>query len=629
MSTLGGFICVRNGFELDYCWREAAESLLRVVDQLILCDSDSTDGTRQAMERMADRDKRIKVINWPWPSPKGQSHIWFIEWLNFARQHLTSDFCIYLDADEVLSDSPDCHKAIREAMAKRECLAVDRLNFWRDASSLIPNGECCGKWCVRFGPREYECVSDEPHHQGERPIVDQARKEPNVQIFHLGFLREKDAFYRKARVVLEAWFNRFDPRLEEGESAGKPLWETECAFTERLLPFNGYMPDGVQRWLCERGHFTKDRVPMIVTPPDPKIQITEERPAQEPMGILHCGDFGDVIYMLPICQAIGNVRLYFQDRNSICKRILERLHILAPLLESQSYIQIAKPHEGEPIHWNAGDFRIHHETTRSLAWAHLAHYQGQKNLPRVTPRFQWPWLTDIQPDARGAGCIIINRTNRYANRHFRWAEIVAHYREHLLFVGTKDEHIAFTSRFGHVRYQKTETLLEVAGLIAASAMFIGNQSACYAVAEGMKHRRLLEVCAWQPDVIVAAEQKHLPHRLSYLSADGSLDLPPMLGKPALCLPGALSKVNYLKNFNTQPRTGWKIAPPYSKGVHADVSHCTLKRRLMKAEGMDDETAHRAIFDALAAREPAYFSGGQQEAELMLFNQAISNALEYA
>ncbi len=623
MSTLGSFICVRNGFELDYSFQLAAESLLKVCDQLILCDSDSTDGTRQALQRMADRDRRITVINWPWPNPVRESHHWFLKWLRFAQSHLKTDMVLYLDADEVLDDSPECHQAIREAKNFGRCLAVDRLNYWRDAYSLIPDGECCGKWCVRMGLTKYPVVSDEPNAAGEQPMVDNAVKEPRVKIHHLGFLRDKDAFYRKARVVLNTWFGRFDPRLEAGEQQGKPVWETECDFTDRLTRFEGYMPDGVQRWLCERGHFTPSYVPRIIIPPDPVIQITETRTPQEPIGILHYGDFGDIIHMLPICQAIGRVNLYFQDRNSICKRILERLHILAPLLESQSYVNIAKPHDGEPIHWNAGEFRIHHELTRSLAWAHLMHYNGNQSLPPVAPHFQLPWLTGIEPDPRGNGRIIINRTTRYPNRMFRWREIVQHYGTRLLFVGSREEHNIFCGRFGTVPYHPTEDLLEVARLIAASALFIGNQSACFAIAEGMKHRRLLEVCLEQPDVIVARDTA------LHMSPDGSLDIPAMLGRPALQCPAILTLVNYLKNPNTQPRTGWSVAPPFSKKPHHDVSHGTLKRRLMKMEGpMTDDEAHRAIFDALAAREPDYFASGQQQAELRLFKEAVANASDY-
>jgi hypothetical protein len=249
------------------------------------------------------------------------------------------------------------------------------------------------------------------------------------------------------------------------------------------------------------------------------------------------------------------------------------------------------------------------------------HYNGNHSLPNVAPHFQAPWLNGIEPDPRGSGRIIINRTTRYQNPLFRWREIVQHYGHRLLFVGTKEEHHTFCGKFGTVQHQPTRDLLEAARLIAASAMFIGNQSACLAIAEGMKHRRLMEVCLTQPDVILP------PDANLFLSADGSLSLPPMAGRPALECPSILTAVNYLKNPNTQPRTGWKIAPPFSKQEHRDVSHSTLKRRLIKMEGpMTDDAAHRAIFDALAAREPDYFSGGAHQAELKMFKEAVANAL---
>jgi glycosyltransferase involved in cell wall biosynthesis len=49
MKTLAGILCIRNGLKLDYCFREAGQSLLGVCDEVVICDSDSDDGTRQIM----------------------------------------------------------------------------------------------------------------------------------------------------------------------------------------------------------------------------------------------------------------------------------------------------------------------------------------------------------------------------------------------------------------------------------------------------------------------------------------------------------------------------------------------------------------------------------------------------
>lgn len=96
--------------------------------------------------------------------------------------------------------------------------------------------------------------SDQPCHPGESQLIDEAIKAPDLRIYHLGFLRDKAAFYRKARALGDIWFNRYDDRLEKGEREGKPLWETECAYTDRLVRYDGYYPEGVRLWLGARGH---------------------------------------------------------------------------------------------------------------------------------------------------------------------------------------------------------------------------------------------------------------------------------------------------------------------------------------------------------------------------------------
>lgn len=253
MNRLGGYVCVRNGIQLDYCFELAIQSLIPVCDELVLCDSDSTDGTRERLEAYAARDKGIRVINYPWPNPKGESD-WWIKWLNFARCNLTSEMQITLDADEVLDNSMRSYRLIREATRRGRSLRMDRLNFWRDSHSLIPDGHCCGKYVVRLGPAHYEMPSDEPRHPGERPILDEAENAFDIKIFHLGFLRKPEAFYAKAKVVIPAFFHRYDPRLEKAEKDGLPLWKSECDFADKLVPYVGHYPPGVKRWLTERGY---------------------------------------------------------------------------------------------------------------------------------------------------------------------------------------------------------------------------------------------------------------------------------------------------------------------------------------------------------------------------------------
>lgn len=277
-GKISGFTLARNCIIGDYCIQECVESLLLVCDEVVVSDGGSSDGTRELIERMADKDSRIRLVEYEWRFPKGDSK-WFTNWINDARGHLKYPTMVQLDADEILSDSKECHAAIREAAETGDALRVDRVNYWRSPAKpeawVIPDGHCVGKWVVRVGPSKLWLPSDEPHHAGELPILDMAKTEGRVVIHHVGFMRRKDAFYLKSKVVIEGFFTRWDQRLEFGQKEGRELWETEAGkdYEHLLLPFTGHQPDAVQRWLAERGHRVEKYLPRIIREPDPVITV--------------------------------------------------------------------------------------------------------------------------------------------------------------------------------------------------------------------------------------------------------------------------------------------------------------------------------------------------------------------
>jgi len=97
--------------------------------------------------------------------------------------------------------------------------------------------------------------------------------------------------------------------------------------------------------------------------------------------------------------------------------------------------------------------------------------------------------------------VVVNRTFRYQNPYFPWGEIVKHYKDAIMFVGLKHEYEAFCERWGNVEFRPCRELLEVAELIAACDLFIGNQSCANACAEGMKKNLIQETSMSLPDCI--------------------------------------------------------------------------------------------------------------------------------
>lgn len=251
MTTLGGNVCIRNGFRLDYPWREAVKSLLPICDEVVICDCDSDDGTRDWIEAWAKSEPKINIVNFPWTDPRGDNQFW-PEWLNYARQHLKTEWHIQLDADEVIHEAD--HELIRMAAENRSTLFCRRLNFWRDPFHLIPEGVCCGTKVLRIAAANAPIPSDYPYEPANETL--QRGIESEIRIFHYGFLREREAFFRKAREVQRIWVNSFDPRLEaaerfEGnwsEMPGVTGWENN------LNQYAGTHPKVIHPWLAERNY---------------------------------------------------------------------------------------------------------------------------------------------------------------------------------------------------------------------------------------------------------------------------------------------------------------------------------------------------------------------------------------
>lgn len=251
---ISGYVMVRNGVSLDYCFAEAISSLAPVCDEVVVCDSDSTDGTREVLLNMVQTFGHMRVINKPWTDPVGRP-TWWVEWINWTRERLSYDHQLQLDADEVIG--PESYPRIRRALEHSECLWFKRLNFWKSAQTIAPSGPGgigIGDGVARFGPTNLYMPSDEPLTP-EPPIRVRAgmRTSPNLLIYHYGFLRRNDALIAKVRACLKFWFNAKDERIERADRENRLV--TECVdITVPLIAFKGQHPPVALPWLRERNY---------------------------------------------------------------------------------------------------------------------------------------------------------------------------------------------------------------------------------------------------------------------------------------------------------------------------------------------------------------------------------------
>ena len=249
---LTGIVPVRNGEELDYCWRLAVASLLPVCEEVIISDGESTDGTYQAALAWAKEDPKLKVLRWPWPNPVGDH--WFLtKWLNWTQAQASYDMILHLDADEALDRAGD-HR-IRLAVEKRESLWFHRINLWKDPQHEAPHGTVCAHLVVYLGPGEYPAVSDNVYDGGRDPeIKENAKQHDSLRIWHLGFLRDKRKFLKKWRTESTYLLNTVDPRCGQCEESGEDWVEVTMWKDRQLIEHGLTIPADLRPWLIERGH---------------------------------------------------------------------------------------------------------------------------------------------------------------------------------------------------------------------------------------------------------------------------------------------------------------------------------------------------------------------------------------
>lgn len=130
---VSGFFIVRHGTRFDYPYLESLRSVLPLVDELVINVGIGEDSTLSEIQDFARNEGGGKVVifesHWPLDDPeKRKGGKILSEQTNLALDRCTGDWCIYIQADEVLheEDYPALRRALADAHARPE---VDGLLF--------------------------------------------------------------------------------------------------------------------------------------------------------------------------------------------------------------------------------------------------------------------------------------------------------------------------------------------------------------------------------------------------------------------------------------------------------------------------------------------------------------------
>ena len=93
-------------------------------------------------------------------------------------------------------------------------------------------------------------VSDEPYPKHKTPLARIISHKDGIELFHYGFCREREKFFRKAKLMERSYFGRTNPKwdtMDIGDDEGFAGMQEG-----QVMPYTGSHPSFIQGWLKER-----------------------------------------------------------------------------------------------------------------------------------------------------------------------------------------------------------------------------------------------------------------------------------------------------------------------------------------------------------------------------------------
>ena len=228
MEKISGFSLVRNGLKFDYPFLESWRSLLPLVDELVLNVGKSDDESLAVTQKFAREEGqgKVKIIETEWPlndPEKKKSGLILSEQTNIALEACSHDWCIYIQADEVLheADATLIQKALKAAEKNPaiEAIVFQYQHFYY-SYNVIQNTRSAYR-------REIRAIKKS---SGARSVGDaQSFRKPDGQklnailtaarIFHYGWVRTPEAMKEKT-VLMDQLYHGDQAKGDEGPHTG-------------------------------------------------------------------------------------------------------------------------------------------------------------------------------------------------------------------------------------------------------------------------------------------------------------------------------------------------------------------------------------------------------------------------
>ncbi len=199
-----GFTIVRNGVRFGYPFVESLRSLLGVCDEIVIGVGDSDDGTLEVIQAFCVQYPQASYFETVWPlndPEKKKGGRILSEQTNLALARCTGDWCVYLQADEVLheEDAAALTRAMREHLdhADVEALVFDYVHFY-GSYDVVQISRSAYRREVRAVKRAAQAQSIGDAQSFRRPDGEKLSAAPaRARVFHYGWVRPPEVMKEK------------------------------------------------------------------------------------------------------------------------------------------------------------------------------------------------------------------------------------------------------------------------------------------------------------------------------------------------------------------------------------------------------------------------------------------------
>lgn len=209
MARTSGFTIVRNAQILAYPFLESVRSALPLCDEFIIALGDSTDGTEDLCRTLeSESSGKVRLIRTVWERKSQSGGYQLKAQTDLALKECQGDWCLYLQADEVLhqDDFSSIERVMQTADQRPEVdgLVFDYRHFYGSYDYEIRGRNWYRREVRLFkNHRKIEAFRDAQgfRRDGKRLVA----LHSGARVFHYGYVRTPDSLGTKATQMAQWW----------------------------------------------------------------------------------------------------------------------------------------------------------------------------------------------------------------------------------------------------------------------------------------------------------------------------------------------------------------------------------------------------------------------------------------